>query len=53
MKSKKLERELKDCEAKQSLVDGFAVNEKFRKYTVDDLSTTQLRVALKVRRNKD
>ena len=42
-----------DDEARQSLVDGFAVNEMFREYTVDDLSTTQLRVALKVRINKE
>lgn len=37
-----------DDEIRQSLVDGFAVNEKFREYSVDDLSTTQLRVGLRV-----
>jgi len=41
-----------DDEARQSLVGRFTVNEKFREYTVDDLSTTQLRVALKVRKNR-
>jgi hypothetical protein len=29
------------------MTDGFAVNEKFRKYSVDDLCVTQLRVALR------
>ncbi|MBW1614363.1 MAG: hypothetical protein JRJ57_10430 [Deltaproteobacteria bacterium] len=48
MKSKKHERELKDCEARQSLMGGFVVNGKFREYSVDDLSTTELRIVLKV-----
>ena len=40
-----------DDEARHSFVNGFAVHEKFREYSVDDLSTSQLRVALK--REKD
>jgi SAM-dependent methyltransferase len=42
-----------DDEARQSLLDGFVVDPGFENYTPDDLSTTQLRVALKVRRNKE
>ena len=37
-----------DDEALQSLVHGFAVNPMFVNYRFDDLSTIQLRVALKV-----
>ena len=39
-----------DDEAKQSLMDGFVVNEKFRDYSVDDLCVRQFRVALKENR---
>ena len=50
MKSKKHERELKDCEARQSLMGGFVVNGKFREYTVDDLCATGLMIARKTGR---
>ena len=46
MKLKKHKRELKDCEARQSLMGGFVVNGKFREYSVDNLCATGLRVAL-------
>lgn len=38
-----------DNEAVQSLKDGFLVDETFRHYSINNLCTTQLRVALKVR----
>jgi len=42
-----------DDEARQSLVEGFAVDPMFDNYGLDDLSATQLRVALRVKkRNK-
>ena len=50
MKSKKHERELKACEARQSFMGGFVVNGKFRECTVDDLCDTGFRVALKTGR---
>ena len=40
-------------EARESMRDGFIVDEKFREYSVDDLCVTQLRVAMKVGENKD
>ena len=39
----------KDDEARQNLMDGFAVDSMFGNYGISDLCTTQLRVALKVR----
>ena len=35
-----------DDEVRQSLVDGFTANDKFREYSVDDLCVTQIKVAL-------
>jgi len=33
--------------------DGFKIDEMFRSYSIDDLSTIQLRVALKGRKDKN
>jgi SAM-dependent methyltransferase len=38
---------LVDDEARESMADGFSVNEEFQKYSVDDLCVTQLKVALR------
>lgn len=42
-----------DAESRQSLIDGFTVDPMFHNYRFDDLSVTQLRVALNVSGNKD
>lgn len=42
-----------DEEAKQNLMDGFEVDPIFDNYRLDDLPTTQLRVALKVAAKED
>ena len=42
-----------DKKSQEAMRDGFMVDEMFRKYSIDDLSTTQLRVALKGRKDKD
>lgn len=39
----------KDKEARESMRNGFVVDERFRDYSVDDLCSTQLKVALRVR----
>ena len=52
MKSKKLERKLKNCEAMQNFLDGFVVDPGFENYTPDNLCTIQLRVVMKVSTSK-
>lgn len=42
-----------DEEARKSLADGFSIDDMFCGYSVDDLYVTQLRVALKVRGNRE
>ena len=39
---------LVDDEARESMADGFVVNEEFQKYSVDDLCVTKLMVALRL-----